>query len=166
MFFDPDDKGEKDPTGYKPNGWSAPADLFYGIEYKPAGIVSTFTYYTGKEVTRISNKELILSTLRGGALNASCPGAITLGKLSLDDGIPHINGKLQVYFERNLTNGETYRNTPEQFSFEYQPIISMKISKWNAWLMLGDGSSSTKEYVMEGTYDQIGKWQTKTQNLS
>ena len=154
-----------DPTGYKPKGWQVPADLLAYIDYDAT--VSHFTYYTGHEVTVVGDKELTLSTLRGGALNSSMPGTLTLGGLSFPDGIK-LNGKTKVSFEKNLTNAVQYRNTPEQFQFEYQPIMTVNgINNWNAWVSLGTASgTSLVSADISGTYANLGKWQTKTTNLS
>ena len=154
-----------DPTGYKPKGWKVPADLLAYIDYDAT--VSHFTYYTGHEVTVIGEKEITLSTLRGGALNSSMPGTLTLGGLSFPDGIK-LNGNTKVSFEKNLTNAVQYRNTPEQFQFEYQPIMTVNgINNWNAWVSLGTASgTSLVSADISGTYANLGKWQTKTTNLS
>ncbi len=154
-----------DPTGYKPKGWKVPADLLAYIDYDAT--VSHFTYYTGHEVTVVGDKELTLSTLRGGALNSSMPGTLTLSGLSFPDGIK-LNGNTKVSFEKNLTNAVQYRNTPEQFQFEYQPIMTVNgINNWNAWVSLGTASgASLVSADISGTYANLGKWQTKTTNLS
>ena len=153
---------KSNPTGYKPEGWSVPADLFAGIDYNP--VVSHFVYYTGKEVNRIGSKEVLLSTVRGGALNSSLPGAMTLGKLSLPDGVG-IDGATKVSYTKTAASGATYRNTPEKFQFDYQPIINYDINKWNAWVALGDGSAQV-EYIMSGNFSDKGVWKTMSQNLT
>ncbi len=159
------DQGIKDPTGYKPQGWTVPADLFAGIIYEP--VVSTFTYYTGKEVTRIGDKELILSTIRGGALNSSIPGAVTIGGLSLPSGVK-IGGNTKVSFINNLSKYTTFRNTPEKFEFDYLPIMSYGISQWNAWISIGEDNTDSKKvaYTLSGNYNELGKWKTASQALS
>ena len=156
-------EGTKKSTGYRPHGWTVPADLFAGIIYEP--VVSTFTYYTGKEVTRINEKEAILATIRGGALNSSIPGVMTLGALNLPNGVK-IGGDTKVSFTRDLTVGATYRNTPQQFKFDYQPIMSYGISKFHAWIALGENNTKKIEHQLEGSYSNLGKWGTITQNLS
>ena len=153
-----------EPTGYKPQGWHVPADLLAYIDYDAT--VSHFTYYTGHEVTVNGERELTLSTLRGGALNSSMPGTLTLGGLSFPDGIA-LNGGTKVSYEKNLTNAVQYRNTPEQFAFEYQPIMTTRINTWNAWVSLGNAAGT--ELVskdISGSYANLGQWQTKTTNLS
>lgn len=155
-------EGTKNSTGYRPHGWTVPADLFAGIIYEP--VVSTFTYYTGKEVTRINEKEAILATIRGGALNSSIPGAMTLGTLSMPDGVK-INGGTKVSFTRDLTVGATYRNTPQQFKFDYQPIMSYGITKFHAWIALGENNTTKIEHQLEGLYSNLGTWGTITQDL-
>ncbi len=157
------DKGEKNPTGYKPKGWVVPADLFAGIDYNAE--VSHFVYYTGKEVNRINDKELILSTVRGGALNSSVPGAMTLGSMSLYEGVK-IGGGTNIQFAKDVNSGIEFKNTPEQFAFDYKPIITYDISKWQAWIAIGDGATNSVEYTMDGDYTNLGDWKTKTQNLS
>ena len=154
-----------DPTGYKPKGWKVPADLLAYIDYNAT--VSHFTYYTGHEVTVVGEKELTLSTLRGGALNSSMPGTMTLGGLSFPDGIK-LNGNTKVSFEKNLTNAVQYRNTPEQFQLEYQPIMTVNgINQWTAWVALGNTAGSTLvEKDITGSYDGLGAWKTSTTNLS
>ena len=153
-----------EPTGYKPQGWHVPADLLAYILYDAT--VSTFTYYTGHEVTVNSEKVLTLSTLRGGALNSSMPGTMTLGGLSLPSGVA-LNGNTKVSYEKTLTNAVQYRNTPEQFAFDYQPIMTTRINAWSAWVSLGNASGT--ELVskdISGTYANLGQWQTKTTDLS
>ena len=154
--------GIKDPTGYKPKGWSVPADLFAGIDYDAS--VSHFVYYTGKEVTRIGDKELILSTIRGGALNSSLPGAMTLGKLALPNGVKK-SGGTYMSFQKNAASGVQFRNTPEKFEFDYQPISNFSINKWQSWISLGDGSSQV-EYTITGNYSNHGQWRTASQTLT
>lgn len=157
------DQGEKDPTGYKPAGWSVPADLFAGIDYNAAEI-SHFVYYTGKEVNRIGSKEVMLSTLRGGALNSSVPGVMTLGSLSLPDGVK-VGGNTKVSFNRSVDAGVTYRNTPQAFQFEYMPIMTYDINSWKAWIAVGGTSGSPVEYEITGNYSGLGEWHTATQAL-
>ena len=158
-------KNEVDPTGYKPQGWKVPADLVAYIDYNAA--VSHFTYYTGHEVTVVGDKELTLSTLRGGALNSSMPGTLTLGGLSLPDGV-RLNGNTKVSFEKNLTNAVQYRNTPEQFAFEYQPIMTVNgINTWNAWVSLGNAAGTALvSKDISGSYANLGQWQNSVTNLS
>ena len=157
------DAGERDPTGYKPKGWSVPADLLAGVDYD--AVVSHFTYNTGKEVTRMGDKEVMLSTVRGGALNSSLPGAMTLGKLTLPSGVK-LNGGTKVSFNKSANDGVDYKNSPEQFRFEYMPISNYGINAWNAWVAIGDGASNTKEYTISGNFNNQGVWQTKTTDLS
>ena len=154
-----------DPTGYKPKGWKVPADLLAYVDYNAT--VSHFTYYTGHEVTVVGEKELTLSTIRGGALNSSMPGTLTLGGLSFPDGV-RLNGNTQVAFEKNLTHAVEYRNTPEQFQLEYQPIMTVNgISQWSAWVALGNASGSVLvQKDITGSYANMGQWQTSTTNLS
>ena len=155
--------GKREPTGYKPEGWTVPADLFSGFDYDAT--VSHFVYYTGKEVNRISEKEALLSTIRGGALNSSSPGVMTLGSLSLPDGVQK-NGGTKFSFARSAAAGKIYRNTPEAFEFEYLPIMRYSINTWNAWIALGDGTNEI-EHDISGTYDDLGgAWRKITQPLS
>ena len=157
------DAGERDPTGFKPKGWSVPADLLAGVDYD--AVVSHFTYNTGKEVNRMGDKDVLLSTVRGGALNSSLPGAMTMGSLSLPSGVK-LNGGTKVSFNKTANSGVEYKNSPEQFQFEYMPISNYGINTWNAWIALGDGASGVKEYTISGNYNNLGVWQTKTQDLS
>ena len=159
------DKGEaSSPTGYKPEGWSVPADLFAYIDYDAT--VSHFTYYTGKEVNRIGNREFVLSTIRGGALNSSVPGVLTMGAVQLTDGVA-LNGNTKFKYVKDLSNYKTYRNTPEQFTFDYQPIMTVNgINKWTAWVSIGTDNSTKVGYDMSGDYSGLGTWHTKTQNLT
>ena len=155
--------GMREPTGYKPEGWAVPADLFAGLDYNAT--VSHFVYYTGKEVTRISEKEALLSTIRGGALNSSIPGVMTLGSLSLPDGVQK-SGGTKVSFARSAAAGKVYRNTPEAFEFEYLPLMRYDIDTWNAWVALGDGSNEVAHEI-SGTFDDLGgAWRKITQPLS
>lgn len=155
--------GMRSPTGYKPTGWAVPADLFAGIDYDAT--VSHFVYYSGKEVTRISNKEAILSTIRGGALNSSIPGVMTLGSLSLPDGVKK-SGGTKVSFAKSAASGKTFRNTPEKFQFDYQPISAYDISKWQSWMALGGTNGESVEYTLEGNYSDLGEWKTASKDLS
>ena len=153
-----------DPTGYKPKGWSVPADLFAYIDYNAT--VSHFTYYTGKEVSRINDTEFLLSTIRGGALNSSAPGVLTMGELKLTNGVA-LNGNTKFEYVRDLTKYKTYRNSPEQFQFDYQPVMTVNgINSWSAWIALGESNSKKVEYDMGGDYSGLGSWHTKTQNLN
>ena len=157
------DEGAKDPTGYKPQGWNVPADLFAGLDYDAT--VSHFVYYTGKEVNRIGSKEVLLSTLRGGALNSSVPGVMTLGSLSLPDGVK-IDGKTKVSFDRSVDAGITYRNTPQAFQFDYMPLMTYGIDSWKVWIAMGGTSGTPIEHEISGNYSGLGEWHSATQALS
>ena len=160
-----DKKSLVDPTGYKPKGWTVPADLFAYVDYNAT--ISHFSYYTGHEVTVLGEKEVMLSTLRGGALNSSMPGTMTLGGLSLPSKV-RTKGGTKVSFEKDLTNAVQYRNTPEQFQLEYQPIMTVNgINTWSAWVAIGNSSGTVlAQQDITGSYDNMGTWQTKTANLS
>ena len=159
------DKGlASNSTGYKPEGWSVPADLFAYIDYDAT--VSHFTYYTGKEVNRISDKEVLLSTIRGGALNSSVPGVMTLGEVQLSNGVA-LNGNTTFKYVKDLSKYKTYRNTPEQFAFDYQPLMTINgINTWTAWVSIGTDNNTKVAYDMSGDYSNLGQWRTKTQNLT
>lgn len=159
------DKGQaSNSTGYKPQGWSVPADLFAYIDYDAT--VSHFTYYTGKEVNRISDKEVLLSTIRGGALNSSVPGVMTLGEVQLSNGVA-LNGNTTFKYVKDLSKYKTYRNTPEQFAFDYQPLMTINgINTWTAWVSIGTDNNTKVAYDMSGDYSNLGQWRTKTQNLT
>lgn len=159
------DKGQaSNSTGYKPEGWSVPADLFAYIDYDAT--VSHFTYYTGKEVNRISDKEVLLSTIRGGALNSSVPGVMTLGEVQLSNGVA-LNGNTTFKYVKDLSKYKTYRNTPEQFAFDYQPLMTINgINTWTAWVSIGTDNNTKVAYDMSGDYSNLGQWRTKTQNLT
>lgn len=140
-------------VGYKPQYWMVPADYTSGCTYN--AVVSTMGYDAGMEIVNGGETGIILSSVRGAALNSSMPGVFTLGSLSIDVGI---NGGTTIKVNRTAGLGYDFRNTPNRFEVDYLPLNNTKITAWNGWITVSNGSSQRVK-AFSGTYS-THKWQT------
>ena len=125
-------------NGYKPYYWNVPGDL---DDEKVFDIPLVFTLHsaTGKEVMMGGNNGALLSTVRGSALNSSIPGMMSLNahmSVTLSDW-----GNSTVRMQGDAQTGVIFRNTPEKFALDYNPIqVSGDITKWTWQLLMSDGT--------------------------
>lgn len=147
-------------SGTKPNGWKVPADYSTGLDYN--AIVSNFSYQTGIEVLE-AGEGALLSTSRSSSMNGSMPGVMTTGKLTLNWGI---DGKSSLTISEEANLGFNYKNTPEQFAFDYSPRSTKGgINNWDAWIIVSDGTNKTKA-TFRGNYNTLKTWGTATMNIN
>ena len=146
-------------TGTKPKGWKVPADYSTGLDYN--AVVSNFSYQTGIEVLE-AGEGALLSTSRSSSMNGSMPGVMTTGSMTLNWGI---NGGTTLSVSEAATQGFNFKNTPEQFAFDYNPRSNKEISTWSAWIIMSDGTKTGKT-SFAGSYSNLKQWQTATLNLN
>lgn len=109
-------------------------------------------FYAGKEVGRYGENGVLLSTMRQGAIRCSVPGMMTLGSIAADfkkGGLTHTDATSSV--GKNATLGVTFRNTPEQFTFQYNCLKSEELNDWRIWITLSNGTTY-KESTFNGNY--------------
>ena len=147
-------------SGTKPQGWKVPADCSTGLDYN--AVVSNFSYQTGIEVLE-AGEGALLSTSRSSSMNGSMPGVMTTGKLTLNWGI---DGKSSLTISEEANLGFNYKNTPEQFAFDYSPRSTKGgINNWDAWIIVSDGTNKTKA-TFRGNYNTLKTWGTATMNIN
>ena len=147
-------------SGTKPKGWRVPADYSTGLDYN--ALVSNFSYQTGIEVLE-AGEGALLSTCRSSSMNGSMPGVMTTGKLELKWGI---NGGSSLKTAEDANLGFDFKNTPEQFAFDYSPRSSKGgINQWDAWVIVSDGSNKVKK-TYTGNYNTLKTWGTATMDLN
>ena len=147
-------------SGTKPKGWRVPADYSTGLDYN--ALVSNFSYQTGIEVLE-AGEGALLSTCRSSSMNGSMPGVMTTGKLELKWGI---NGASSLKTAEDANLGFDFKNTPEQFAFDYSPRSSKGgINQWDAWVIVSDGSNKVKK-TYTGNYNTLKTWGTATMDLN
>lgn len=148
-------------AGTKPNGWKVPGDYSTGLDYS-VPLVGDFTYQTGLEIIE-TGEGALLSTCRSSSMNGSMPGVMTTGKLTLKWGI---NGGSSLTTSEEANLGFEFKNTPEQFAFDYNPRATKGgISNWDAWIIISDGTNKNKQ-SFRGNYNTLKKWGTATMNLN
>ena len=154
-------------TGTKPSAeWRVIADYSAGHDYSVPVVNYPIPYKTGLEVTRAGSNAVLLSTIRQGAIRASIPGMMTLGEMSvnLNDGSftptdeDGCNSTTSVTITES--NGMVFRNTPDQFKFQYQPQSGKDngINQWSVKLWLtgkntSNGSLKVRDTVIYGNYE-------------
>lgn len=152
------DKG----VGYKPSSeWKVPGDCDEKYDWNIPGILS-FTYTTGKEVMPGGEKGVLLSTLRGASINGSVPGMMTLGTMALK---LESSGNSTSSVAKSATEGVTFRNTPQAFTFKVKSLSTTNITNWNVWMTLSDGTNYT-EGKHSGDFLTMNVWQTVTMPFS
>ena len=150
--FDPEKQTDiKFSSGTKPKGWKVPADYSSGFDYN--AIVSEMSYQTGMEVLEAGDAAS-LSTCRSSSMNGSMPGVMTTDSLVLSW---RQNGGTTLKIVEDPKHGFAYRNTPEQFAFEYSPRAHKGINACSGWVILTDGKKSTKE-TFSGDFSNLKTW--------
>ena len=146
-------------NGYKPSSsWKIPGDKSEGYSYSISGI--NFMYQTGKEVSPYGENGVLLATIRGGSLNGSVPGLMTLGDMSLTCTKYNIlTGKgssSSVSYGKDY--GIAFKNTPDSIATYYTELSTTNVSGWSIWLSITDGTNIQKTTI-NGTYssDKLNK---------
>lgn len=149
--------------GYKPTAsWKVPADYANKHEYNIDFIVHVnLIYQTGKEVIKAGVNGALLSTLRGAPMNGSVPGMMTTGNMSLS--LANSGGSTSS-MSMSKTTGVVFRNTPEQFTLDYNPLTTTNVTKWYYDILLTDGTN-TKTTHYDGSYNSLNTWQVATSTL-
>lgn len=149
-------------NGYKPYNWKVPGDCADSKDYSI--LVTTFLYTTGKEVMMGGENGAMLSTMRGSSLNGSVPGMMCLNanmSVSLQT-----SGNSTFRMQGSASTGVSFRNTPEQFALDYNPLqVSGEITKWT-WQLLMSNGSSTASTDYEGNFSTLNTLKTAVKNIN
>lgn len=142
-------------TGFKPYGWSVPADYCAGLEYDIdlglIGKVVDLFWYTGKEVIAAGTNGALLSTINGASINGSVPGMMTLGgTMALTPGK---SGGSTSSISYNANNFIKLRNTPDSLSMRYKALNAENIESWYFELKTVVGTNTTRTTKFEGNYN-------------
>ena len=144
-------------TGFKPYGWSVPADYCAGLEYEInlgslIGNVVDLFWYTGKEVIAAGTNGALLSTINGASINGSVPGMMTLGgTMALTPGK---SGGSTSSISYNAANFIKMRNTPDSLSMRYKSSLSaMNVQNWYLELKTVVGTNTTRNSTFQGDYN-------------
>ena len=140
-------------TGFKPHGWTVPADKVAGLEYDisvfGSHVVDLF-WYTGKEVIAAGTNGALLSTINGASINGSMPGMMTLGgTMSITPGKSGSSTSSISYTESNFI---TMRNTPDSLSMRYKSLSANNVTGWSFELRTVAGT--TRPQTFPGNYNQ------------
>ena len=122
----------KKSTGFKPHGWTVPADLVAGFEYDISlfgqHVVDLF-WNSGKEVIAAGTNGAMLSTINGASINGSVPGMMTIGgSMTLK---PNKKGESSSGISYSESNFISFRNTPDSLSMSYKSLSASNISGWS-----------------------------------
>lgn len=146
----------KKSTGFKPQGWTVPADLVAGMEYEISlggliGKVVDLFWYTGKEVIAAGTNGAMLSTINGASINGSVPGMMTLGgTMALTPGK---SGGSKSSITYTASNYIQMRNTPDSLSMRYKSLSAQNISEWYYELKTIVGTNTVRTNKFPGNYD-------------
>lgn len=153
-------------TGYKPYNWNVPADYADKKDYViNLGITKiSFTYSTGKEVMMGGENGALLSTMRGASLNSSVPGMMSLNanmSVTLET-----SGNSTFRMQGDKSTGVVFRNTPEQFALDYNPLaVSGDITKWT-WQLLMSNGSTTASTDYDGSFSPLNTKKTAIKDIN
>ncbi len=153
-------------NGYKPYYWNVPGDYADTKDFTVNVLFDkiSFSYTTGKEVMMGGENGAMLSTLRGASLNGSVPGMMSLNanmSVTLNDW-----GNSTFKMQGTATTGVTFRNTPEQFALDYNPLQnSGDITQWTWQLLMSNGSTyESTEYA--GSFTPKNKLNTAVKDIN
>ncbi len=140
-------------TGFKPTGWTVPADLAAGLEYDIdlglIGKVVDLFWYSGKEVIAAGTNGALLSTINGASINGSIPGMMTIGgTMSLS---PNKKGGSTSDITYNTSNFIAFRNTPDSLSMRYKSLSAELVTGWSYEVRTVVGST-TRTDRFDGNY--------------
>ncbi len=143
-------------TGYKPYGWTVPADCASGLEFSVTVFGTKYVdlfWYSGKEVLSSGTNGALLSTIKGASTNGSVPGMMTLGgSMTLTPGK---DGTTKSTLTYSRSNFKQFRNTPDSLAMEYKTINHSLIDNWYFEVVLSDGSSNVTNKYTEGNYSVL-----------
>lgn len=153
-------------NGYKPYKWNVPGDYADKKDYViNLGITKiSFTYSTGKEVMMGGESGALLSTMRGASLNGSVPGMMCLNanmSVSLET-----SGNSTFRMQGTASTGVQFRNTPEQFALDYNPLsVSGDINHWT-WQLLMSNGTTAESTDYEGTFSPLNTKNTAVKDIN
>ena len=144
----------KKSTGFKPHGWTVPADIVAGFEYDisifGSHVVDLF-WMTGKEVIAAGTNGAMLSTINGASINGSVPGMMTIGgTMTLT---PDKSGGSKSGVSYTTSNFITFRNTPDSLSVNYKALSASNVTGWYYELKTVTGTSTTRTDKFPGDYN-------------
>lgn len=152
-------------TGFKPYGWTVPADLAAGLEYDisifGSHVVDLF-WYTGKEVIAAGVNGAMLSTINGASINGSVPGMMTIGgTMALSPGKA---GNSTSSISYTTSKFIQMRNTPDSIAVSYKTLSASNISSWYFEYKSVDANNTTRTDKFEGSYGNTS-WRYASQPL-
>ncbi|MCR5050775.1 MAG: hypothetical protein K6A36_06785 [Paludibacteraceae bacterium] len=143
-------------TGSKPSAdWVVVADKTSGHTYEIAGYPIPYT--SGLEVSQSGENAVLLASIRQAAIRATIPGMMTLGDMSVtvkSGSLFGCNSSSSVTV--NATNGVTFRNTPEQLTFQYNALSGSGINAWSVKVWMSNGSALGTVATYSGNYSASG----------
>lgn len=147
----------KKSTGFKPYGWTVPADLVAGFEYDISlfgqHVVDLF-WNSGKEVIAAGTNGAMLSTINGASINGSVPGMMTIGgTMTLK---PDKKGDSSSGISYSENNFISFRNTPDSLSMSYKSLSASNISGWSYEIKTVVGGT-TRTNTFGGNYN-VSTW--------
>ena len=138
----------------KPVGWMVPADAAEKLYYRAPFGVYEGTYYTGGEVTE-AGSAILLHSVYDAVPYGTIPGMMTLGKLTMS--LKEMNGTTS-----SVSDGIPFYNTPNRLLLDYKPMLTEHIANWRMLLTI----NNTENILYNGTFDQLGEWQTATLDIN
>lgn len=142
-------------TGYKPYGWTVPADCASGLEYSVSVFGKKYVdlfWYSGKEVLNAGANGAMLSTMKGASTNGSVPGMMTLGgSMTVTPGKEGSTSSTLTYSRSNF---KQWRNTPDSLAMEYKTISHSLIDEWYFEVVMSNGSAEETS-KFSGNYGQL-----------
>ena len=149
-------------TGYKPKSWNVPADYDDVETFGLLGI--NFSYTTGKEVMMGGVDGAVLSTMRGASLNGSVPGMMSLNA-NMSTTLA-TSGNSTFRMQGTATTGVQFRNTPEKFALDYNPLsVTGSITKWTWQLLMSNGSTyASTDY--DGSFSPLNTLNTAVKDIN
>lgn len=146
----------KKSTGFKPYGWSVPADFVAGLEYSiemfGTHIVDLY-WWTGKEVIAAGTNGALLSTINGASINGSMPGMMTLGGTMAVK--PQKKGGSTSSISYDASKFIAFRNTPDSLSMSYKSLSAQLVTGWSYELKtVAGGTTRTNTFL--GDYSNSG----------
>ena len=120
-------------NGPKPVGWMVPADC--ADEYSV-----TATYRTGPEVEKSEDAVKLRTWSSHFSIYGGVPGMMTIGNMSL-------TLDRSAKSTSSVSGGIMFRNTPDQFTLDYNPVSHTSIvSNIRVLFTIGDGNA-TKDFL-------------------
>lgn len=150
----------------KPVGWHAPIDAATTSEvsastttYNPDETTDYTTQHTSGE------KGADLSTVYLTQSADAIPGILSLSEQTISVGkwILSISlGGVSTNSVLTFGDGVTYRNTPDQYKIDVNPIANKNVTGWRILYKANNGGVSA---LYEGDYNSKNAWQTATKDI-